>query len=137
MTRVYGALIGIAMGFTLSRSGFSNPDAVNAMFTLSEVRLLLTFATAVSLLVVGFRLMPRHLTSRLAKRRQQRGTVLGGLMFGTGWALCGACPSIALVQIGEGQWWAVLTLCGMFAGNLGFALLDRHVLRWRQGGCNG
>lgn len=135
MTRFFSALVGIAMGFSLSRIGFSDPAAVRAMFTLTDARLLLTFALAVALLALGFWALPEEHTKRLPSRPLRRGTVLGGLLFGTGWAMCGACPSIVLVQLGEGRLAAALTLLGVIVGNLGFAVLDRKVLRWQHKSC--
>jgi uncharacterized membrane protein YedE/YeeE len=41
---------------------------------------------------------------------------VGGVLFGIGWALTGACPAVAFVQLGEGRWPAAFTLLGMLAG---------------------
>jgi uncharacterized membrane protein YedE/YeeE len=60
----------------------------------------------------------------------------GSLLFGVGWALSGACPSVALVQIGEGKLAALATLVGIFAGNYGYAWLHERRFRWSTGSCN-
>ena len=42
--------------------------------------------------------------------------ILGGVVFGAGWALTGTCPGTGLAQIGEGQTLAVFTVAGMVLG---------------------
>lgn len=42
--------------------------------------------------------------------------ILGALVFGVGWALSGACPGTALVQIGEGKFMAIATVLGILLG---------------------
>jgi uncharacterized membrane protein YedE/YeeE len=132
-----GALLGLLMGFVLSRIGFSSWDQVHAMFTFSDLRMFLAFCTAVFLLGVSWLVIARAARSPLSFRKRpiHRGTVVGGLLFGAGWALSGACPSIALVQLGEGQLAAGYTLLGIFAGNWLYAALHTRYLRWDTGSC--
>ena len=40
----------------------------------------------------------------------------GGLLFGAGWALTGACPATALGQVGEGKISALFTVLGVLVG---------------------
>jgi uncharacterized membrane protein YedE/YeeE len=129
--------VGAAMGFILSRIGFSSWDEVHGMFTFAEPRMFLAFAIGVALLA-GATLLLRRLGSRRVRsvmRPIHRGTVLGGVLFGAGWALSGACPSIALVQLGEGQLAAGFTLAGIFAGNWLYALARERYLHWDTGSC--
>lgn len=107
------------------------------MFTFGDLRLFLGFCTAVALLVVGFFLIARMSREpvHFRKRPIHRGTVVGGVLFGIGWALSGACPSIALVQLGEGQLAAIYTLVGMFAGNWLYGAVHMRFFRWDTGSC--
>ncbi len=57
------------------------------------------------------------------------------MLFGAGWALSGACPSIALVQLGEGQLAAAFTLAGIFTGNWLYAVARERYLHWDTGSC--
>jgi uncharacterized membrane protein YedE/YeeE len=59
----------------------------------------------------------------------------GGALFGVGWALSGACPSIALVQLGEGQLGALVTLAGIFLGNLAYSAIHDRYFRWSTQSC--
>ena len=131
-----GAL-GLALGFALSRIGFSSWDEVHRMFTFADPRMLLAFLLAVALLVPTWQLI-RRLSRRepeWGKREIHRGTLAGGLLFGTGWALTGACPSIALVQLGEGQLAAAWTLVGIIAGNALYSVVHERYFRWSAKSC--
>jgi uncharacterized protein len=131
------AALGAFMGFGLSRIGFSSWDEVHRMFLFADLRMFLGFGLGVCLLFVAWRAVTRFFPARVrfAPRPIHRGTVLGGVLFGAGWALSGACPSIALVQIGEGQLAAVVTLLGIFSGNWLYAVIRERYLRWDTASC--
>lgn len=130
-------LVGVLLGFSLSRIGFSSWDEVEAMFSLRDWRLLITFALAVALLVPGWWLLDRLRVpgARPPSRPIHPGTIAGGALFGVGWAVAGACPGVVLVQLGEGQLAALLTLAGIFAGNAIYALVHRRFFRFSTGSC--
>jgi hypothetical protein len=125
-------LFGLALGFALSEAGFSDYAELHRMFTFQDLRLLLTFAGAVAVAMVGFALLCRG--DVLPGRPIHRGTVPGGVLFGAGWALCGACPAIALVQLGEGRGAAAATAVGI-GGGIWAAQLTRRRWRWDSGSC--
>jgi uncharacterized membrane protein YedE/YeeE len=66
---------------------------------------------------------------------QHAGTLIGGILFGVGWALTGACPSIALVQLGEGQLPAIFTLVGIVIGNFLYSVVHQRYLKWDTQNC--
>jgi uncharacterized membrane protein YedE/YeeE len=129
------AFMGVVLGFCLSRIGFASWDEVHAMFTFTSLRLFLTFAIGVSILAIGWRIVAMRSTVKWPTRPVHRGTVLGGILFGVGWALSGACPAIALVQLGEGQLGAIWTLAGILIGNGLYAEVHARWLRWPTGSC--
>lgn len=124
--RIYAAnaVFGLLLGFSLSHIGFGDFGEVHRMFVFDDLRLLLTFAGAVALGAVGFFVLGRG--RRFAERRIQRGTVVGGVLFGAGWAICGACPGIVLVQLGEGRLQALLTLAGILGGTFLHQVVPRR-----------
>jgi uncharacterized protein len=130
-------LMGALLGFALSRIGFSSWQEVHGMFTFQNPRLLATFAIGVVLLGVGWRAARAASTtaSRLTSRNIHPGSAIGGLLFGVGWALGGACPGVALVQLGEGQLRAGLTLVGIFSGNWLYAIAHERFFRWSSRSC--
>ena len=107
------------------------------MFTFHSLRMFLAFCGGVALLALVWPLLGQLEPGavRMSPRVIHRGSVAGGVAFGVGWALSGACPSIALVQLGEGQLAAGWTLLGMLAGNWLYAALHTRFLRWDTGSC--
>lgn len=128
-------LVGVLFGFSLSRIGFSSWDQVHDMFAFRDPRMLLTFAMAVVLLALAWLVIRRFSSPRWTPRQVHPGTLAGGAIFGVGWALSGACPSIALVQLGEGQGGALWTLVGIFAGNYLYSVVHERYFRWSPGVC--
>jgi uncharacterized membrane protein YedE/YeeE len=106
-------VLGLVMGFALVRIGFGDYGELNRMFTFQDLRMLLTFAGGVVVagaLSAAFLHLPRQL------RRVHPGTVPGAVLFGVGWALCGGCPSIPIVQIASGYLPALVSLLGIVLG---------------------
>lgn len=132
MRHLMMAAFGTAFGFGLSRIGFADYGAVHRMHTFAELRMFLAFAGAVVLSAVVFaKLVPRG----AFPRRLHRGTIPGSLLFGVGWALTGACPAIALVQLGQGRLASLVTVTGIIVGTW----LHRRAqarLRWDGGSCD-
>lgn len=129
---LYG-VFGLLMGAALTRIGFGDYGQVHKMFIFADFRLLFTFAGAVAFAAAAFALMRGHLPKQ--QKALQPGTIPGSMLFGAGWAICGACPSIVFVQLGTGHLPAIMTLIGIF---LGVALHKRahaRYFQWDTGTC--
>ena len=124
---------GLLLGFVVSSIGFTSFDELFAMFTFSDLRMFLSFAGAVGISVVAYRLLAR--VRPLPPRRMHRGIVVGGLLFGLGWFVSGACPGVAFAQIGQGKLWALVTLAGMAVGTVGFRMINARVLHIPRDSC--
>jgi uncharacterized protein len=127
--------VGLLLGFSLSRIGFASWDEVHSMFVFRDLRLFLTFCAGVVTLGLAWQVLRRFSTPRWAPRPVHPGTLPGGVLFGLGWALCGACPAIALVQVGEGQLGGLFTLAGILTGNWVYAAVHEKFFRWSPGVC--
>jgi len=127
------SVYGLFFGFVLSRMGFADFSEVHKMFLFEDLRLFLGFAVGVSISMVAF--VGLRQLAATPPRPLHPGSILGGIIFGAGWAVTGACPSIVLVQIGEGQLAAVATLVGAIAGTLVYPLVHRRFFRWNMGSC--
>jgi hypothetical protein len=124
---------GLLLGFSLSRIGFADYGELHRMFVFDDLRMFLVFAGAVGLSLLGFLLYDRRLFS--PTRRVHPGTVPGGILFGLGWALCGACPAVPLVQLGHGRLPALATLAGVVIGTLLYRWVHARLFRWDSGSC--
>jgi len=126
-------LFGVAFGFALSRIGFSNYDELHKMFVFADWRMFFTFAGGLVLATVLFKVLFRGRFQ--VSRPIHKGSILGGVLFGTGWALAGGCPSVPLVQLGEGKVAALFTIGGIVSGMLLFRWMQNRYLHWDVGSC--
>jgi len=53
---------------------------------------------------------------------------VAGVVFGTGWALTGACPGTVLAQLGELKVYAIFTAIGIMAGTLSYGAIQSRRL---------
>ena len=52
----------------------------------------------------------------------QKGTIIAGVLFGTGWAITGACPGPIYAHLGSGEPLSLLSFAGVFVGAYIFAI---------------
>jgi len=126
------SLLGTLMGYILARIGFADYDEINKMFVFADLRMFLTFAGSVGLLMVAglaFR-------SRFPRQDKfiQPGTLPGSMLFGFGWAVTGACPSLVFVQLGQGKLPAIMTLFGIYLGVVIYRKMHAKYFLWDVGG---
>jgi len=128
----YG-LVGILFGVVLSRIGFADYDELHNMFILRDLRMMYSFVGAVVLSMVIMLL----LNKRIPKQHKifQPGTVPGSMLFGFGWAITGACPSLVFVQLGHGALPALFTILGIIFGVWLYRKLHARFFGWDTGTC--
>jgi uncharacterized membrane protein YedE/YeeE len=122
--RLAGLLIGLVFGVVLCWTGMSDPDVIRGALLLEESYLFLFFASAVAVASAGVWLLRRRRARALLTGERvdwepqppERRHVVGSVLFGTGWAVAGACPGPIATQLGQGIAWSVFTAAGMVAG---------------------
>jgi uncharacterized protein len=60
-------------------------------------------------------------------RKLSKGNIYGGLLFGFGWALTGACPGPLFAQLGSGALVTVVTLLSAIAGTWVYGLFYKKL----------
>ena len=131
MENVWGLLIGIAMGFFIQRVRASSPAMIAANLRLENLSVIKFMAMTMAvgmMLVYGLTLVIPEALHFNVKSTYVVGVLLGGLIFGVGFALSGYCPGTCAVGIGEGRRDAWVALAGGVAGALLFSLLYRTLL---------
>jgi uncharacterized membrane protein YedE/YeeE len=128
----YG-FFGVFMGFVIARIGFADYGEVHRLFTLVDLRMLIGFAGAVLIAMIGFLILARG--HNLQEKFLHKGTIPGGMMFGTGWAITGSCPSIALVQLGAGYLPSIVTMVGILIGAWTYKMMNGRVFYIDSGAC--
>lgn len=124
MSLFYALLVGIAMGALIQRVGASSPRMILASLRLENTAIMKFMATTVGVGTVAVYLLsyfiPMHFD---IKPTYVIGVTVGGLIFGTGFAVGGYCPGTCVVGVGEGRRDAIAAVIGGIAGALLFTLV--------------
>ncbi len=114
---------GALFGFLLSQARATDYAAIHGMFTLTDLHLFGVIGVAIATAAAGLAWLRRGASTALNGERinvspkpYHKAIFAGGLVFGVGWALSGACPGTALAQLGEGKLYALATVLGVLFG---------------------
>lgn len=120
-----GVLFGLAFGFLLQKGGVGKFNVLIGQLLLQDFTVAKVMLTAI---VVGmFGLFTLHHFGKVklhVKPTRIGANVIGGLLFGAGFALLGYCPGTAAVALGQGSWDALFGMAGLVAGSWVFAELS-------------
>jgi uncharacterized protein len=61
------------------------------------------------------------------KPETPKANLLGGILFGIGWSLVGACTAPLFIQVGLGNWIALIPLVGAFSGALVYGIIKNKL----------
>ena len=130
MSKIASTILGITFGFILTKSEVISWFRIRKMFRFEEPYMYLIIGTAVIVGIISVQILKRFDLKSIAKEELDysgkvlnKGTIIGGIIFGIGWAITGACPGPIFAQIGSGEYAAVSTLLGALAGSYLFNLL--------------
>ena len=123
-------IIGIAFGLALTKGEAISWYRMQEMFHFQSFHMYGIFMTAIPVGAIGIWLIRlfklRTLdgeTVVIPEKKFHKGIVFGGLMFGFGWALTGACPGPLYALIGGGYGVTVITFLSALAGTWVYARL--------------
>ena len=122
--------MGIYLGVIFVKSEVVRWQRVHDMFLFREAHMYLIIGVGIAVAMASMLIIKQlHLKSVNGKpivykpKPFQKGVILGGLCFGAGWAITGACPGPIYAQIGAGEWMATFTLLGALLGMFTYAVL--------------
>ena len=133
--RVAALGIGAVLGFVFDWARLTDPDTFHDMLTLASPDVYLLMGSAVAVAAVGARILHGRraiLTGEqigLETPPVQRAHVVGGLVFGAGWAIASSCPGPLVAQLGAGRTLALATSAGVVCGVLAQVRLARRPAR--------
>ncbi|UBM58542.1 YeeE/YedE family protein [Marinilongibacter aquaticus] len=117
------SLVGIAFGIIFVKSEVINWYRIQEMFRLQSFHMYGIIGSAVLVGMLSVWLIKKFNiktlsgdTISLKPKQFHKGQIFGGLLFGLGWALTGACPGPLFAQIGHGQLGVVFTLISAIFG---------------------
>ena len=120
-----GFAIGIGFGFALQRGGVTNFDVIVNQLLFKDFTVVKIMLSAMLTGMVGVYLLRQYGLARLHPKPGSVGaTVVGGLIFGVGFALLGYCPGTVVAAAACGRMDALFGgMLGMLAGAGLFAAL--------------
>ncbi len=122
--------VGVYLGVIFTKSEVARWQRVHDMFLFRDAHMYVIIgigvaAAMVSMLIIKLLKLKnvQGETITYKPKPYHLGVVLGGMLFGAGWAITGACPGPIFAQIGAGEWMAVPILVGALLGMFSFAIL--------------
>lgn len=130
-----GAVTGLLFGFLLQKAQVIRYDKQLAALRLQDMTIVKFMVTNILVAMVGiYILYDLGLVKLSVKATILGGNIIGGLIFGIGWAIVGYCPATAMGALGEGRYDSLFGLLGMVFGAAvyaeSFPLMKRTVLTW-------
>ena len=118
----YG-LLGIAFGIIFVKAEIISWFRIQEMFRFQSFHMYGVIGSAIVVGMISVWLIKKYKaksmegeTIRIEPKKFNKGQIYGGLIFGLGWALTGACPGPLFAQIGTGALVIVVTLLSAIAG---------------------
>jgi uncharacterized membrane protein YedE/YeeE len=123
MTLLIGFLIGCVFGAILFLGGASSYRRILGTLLLKDMWIIKLMMTAIGVGTLGIYLLDLGgLANMSIKPAYVWGVLIGGLIFGVGWAVSGYCPGTCVVGASEGKKDAIFTVLGALTGAFVFSL---------------
>lgn len=134
-----GLVTGVLFGFLLQKGRVLRFDKQVGAMLLKDMTIFKFMLSAILVGMVGIAILSQMEIIKASHKPMNVGAVLvGGGLFGAGWAIMGFCPGTSIGALGEGRWHAVFAIIGMVAGAAIYAELypffESTVLAWKDFG---
>lgn len=124
-------LAGILFGIVMSKSEAISWYRIQEMFRFQSFHMYGIIGTAVSIGIIAVYLIKKYQLNDIHQKPIQiqnkeqgwKRYLLGGTIFGLGWALTGACPGPMFVNLGQGYAVFLLVILGALSGTYVYGLI--------------
>ena len=135
MAQILGLVTGILFGVLLQRGGLIRFEKQIGMLLLKDMTVIKFMLSAIAVGMIGIVILTYFGILDPSHREMNVGAVIiGGSLFGIGWAFSGLCPGTSLGALGEGRIHAIFTISGMLVGAMLFSrsyvFLQNSVMGW-------
>ena len=128
-------VIGIFFGIVMFKSEAASWFRIYEMFHFGSFHMYGIIGSAVALGIMGVQIIKRYNVKPLDgsemrlkdKDKSITRYIVGGIIFGLGWALAGACPGPMYVLIGAGYVSILIVVFGAIAGTFLYGLIRRYL----------
>ncbi len=127
---IQGSIFGIVFGFLLQKGGVAKYHVLIGQLLLEDFTVLKVMMSAVLVGSIGIHFMHRAgLVELHIKPTRYASNMIGGLVFGVGFALSAYCPGTGAAALGQGNYDALAMIFGMLAGSYLFAEASSWIAR--------
>lgn len=124
-------LVGFIFGIVLTKSEAVSWYRIYEMFQFQSFHMYGIIGVAVVVGIIGIQIIKRSGANDIQGKKiviadKEAGSArywVGGLCFGLGWALVGACPGPIFILLGAGIWPVIFILIGALLGTFIYGLL--------------
>ena len=116
-------LAGILFGIILIKGEVISWFRIQEMFRLQSFHMYGIIGSAILTGMISIQVIKKFRIRTIDKteivippKKFQKGNIYGGLLFGFGWAITGACPGPLFAQIGTGATVVIITLISAIGG---------------------
>ena len=127
-------LTGVLFGFVLSKAEVLSWFRIFEMFRLESFHMYGVLMSAIASAIVWVMLLKlfkaKTLKGEVVKvegRQFSWGNVIGGLIFGVGWAMTGACPGPLYALIGGGYLAMIMVMVSALIGTYVYGVVRKHL----------
>nr|MEE4269253.1 DUF6691 family protein [Candidatus Krumholzibacteria bacterium] len=134
-----GLVTGIFFGALLQQGRVLRYEKQVGAMLFKDMTILKFMLSAIIVGMIGINLLVSLGVIALSVKATAIGAnLVGGLLFGAGWAVMGFCPGTSVGALGEGRWHALFAIAGMLVGAALYAeaypALKDNVLAWGKFG---
>jgi len=123
-------LAGVALGIVLTKSEAISWYRIQEMFHFHSFHMYGIIGSAVILGILLLQIMKRRAQSNFAgyaityteKPLRFKANFIGGVIFGLGWALTGACPGPLYTLLGNGYFSIIIVIIGALLGSFVYGM---------------
>lgn len=139
MEQLLGLFTGIIFGFLLQKGRVVRFEKQVGALLIKDMTILKFMLSAIMVGMVGIYILNGAGAISLSpKSMNLGGVVIGGALFGAGWAVMGFCPGTSVAALGEGRIHAIFAIAGMLSGAAIYAELfpffKSTILAWNDFG---
>ncbi|MHA7128168.1 DUF6691 family protein [Algoriphagus namhaensis] len=116
-------IIGVIFGIVFVKAEIISWYRIQEMFRLQSFHMYGVIGSAVITGIISVQIIKRLKLKTIkgeevsiAPKQFRKGQIIGGFIFGLGWAITGACPGPLFAQIGSGYTIVLVTLISAIAG---------------------
>jgi uncharacterized membrane protein YedE/YeeE len=123
-------VVGIAFGIVFLKAEIISWYRIQEMFRLQSFHMYGVIGSAIVVGAISVGLIKKFKIKtiygeeiKFHKKEFNKGQIFGGLLFGLGWAITGACPGPLFAQIGSGVTVVIVTLLSAILGTWVYGLI--------------